>query len=227
MVRVVYVEELCVKPRLLDLFCGAGGASMGYHRAGFDVVGVDIKPQPNYPFEFVQSDALAAPVHPGSFDAVHASPPCQAFTTMNNRHGSSSPPLISETRELLEASGLPWIIENVPGARSEMRSTIRLAGEQFGLGVHRPRLFESNTLLLAPMKVARQGDAAAVYGKQDGRRLRTRTDGSELRVATLERGAEAMGIHWMTWNELKEAIPPAYTEYLGQFLMAAMRKVRA
>lgn len=208
------------RPRLLDLFCGAGGAAMGYHRAGFDVVGVDVVDQPRYPFEFIQADATEFPLD--GFDAIHASPPCQAYTTMNNRHGSSSPPLIAQTRELLEATGVPWVIENVSGALSQMRSPIELTGEMFGLRVHRPRLFESNIALLAPARPPRQLDPVAVYGKQDGRRLWTRADGSELRVANVETGGAAMGIDWMTWDELREAIPPAYTEYIGGFLLDAL-----
>ena len=186
------------RPRLLDLFCGAGGAAMGYWRAGFGVVGVDIEPQPHYPFEFHQAEALGwlgrlldgrYADNPGvvPFDAIHASPPCQAYTSMGNRWNSpSSPPLIAETRTLLEAPALPWVIENVPGALADMRSPIELTGEMFGLRVHRPRLFESNIMLLAPPRPPRQKDPVAAYGKNDGRRLWTRKDGSELRCASLE-----------------------------------------
>lgn len=211
------------RPRLLDLFCGAGGAAMGYHRAGFDVVGMDIAPQPNYPFEFVQMDVVS-----GSWTvseevkAIHASPPCQAYTTMNNRRGSDSPPLIGWVRERLHDIGLPYIIENVSGALAHMRSPIELTGEMFGLRVHRPRLFESNVMLLAPPRPKRQTDPVAVYGKNDGRRLWTRTDGTELRCASLEEGSDAMGIDWMTWDELREAIPPAYTQHIGEQLLAAL-----
>lgn len=222
------------KPRLLDLFCGAGGAAMGYHRAGFEVVGVDIKPQPNYPFEFIQADALnavrAVRAHDavwgdsGGYDAIHASPPCQAYTTMSNRWGSDYPELITETRELLEQTGLPYVIENVPGALASMRSPHRLTGEMFGLRVHRARLFETNWPWLAPSPPSRQADPVAVYGKQDGRRLWTRKDGTELRVADLDEGSEAMGIDWMDWDELREAIPPAMTEYIGGQLMAYLER---
>lgn len=226
------------RPLLLDLFAGAGGAAMGYHRAGFDVVGVDIAPQPNYPFRFIQADALAVLDHfldcgwpcdsypiqtfDDRIDAVHASPPCQAYTTMNNRHGSSSAPLIAATRERLLATGLPWVIENVSGALAHMRSPVELTGEMFDLRVHRPRLFESSLLLMAPPRPTRQRDPVAVYGKQDGRRLWTRTDGSELRVATLETASAAMGIDWMTWDEIREAIPPCYTELIGSQLRSSL-----
>lgn len=211
--------------RLLDLFCGAGGAGMGYHRAGFlEIVGVDVYPQPNYPFTFNQADAMTFPLD--GFDAIHASPPCQGYTTMNNRHGSSSPLLIDGMRERLIAAGVPYVIENVAGARQSMIRPLELTGEMFALRVHRPRLFESNVLMLAPYRPSRQSDPVAVYGKQDGRRLWTRANGSELRVANLEDGSHAMGIDWMTWDELREAIPPAYTEYIGTQLMAALNAER-
>ena len=209
-----------MKPRLLDLFCGAGGAARGYQLAGFHVTGVDIVDQPNCcGDEFYRGDALTFAIH--GFDAIHASPPCQAYTTMNNRHGSSSLALIDETRRLLEATGLPWVIENVVGARAHMRSPLVLTGEMFGLGVHRRRLFESNVLIPGIPVPPRQEEAIAVYGKLDGRRLWTRADGSVLTAPrTLEPAAEAMGIDWMTWDELREAIPPAYTEYIGRHLIA-------
>lgn len=215
-----------MRPLLLDLFCGAGGAAVGYHRAGFEVVGVDIRPQPHYPFEFVQADALdfwRLDWDLDQWDAIHASPPCQAYTTMNGRWGSASPPLIATLRPLLENTGLSYVIENVPGARSELREPARITGEHVGLRVHRPRLFETNWPLMVPAPVERQRDAAAVYGKQDGRRLWTRTDGSELRVATLEAASVAMGIDWMTWDEIREAIPPAYTELIGYQLLAQVK----
>jgi len=216
------------RPRLLDLFCGAGGAAMGYHRAGFDVVGVDIAPQPNFPFTFIQDDALSVVGDWQDFDAIHASPPCQAYTSMNNRHGSESPPLIVETREMLSDSGLPYVIENVAGARPHLRNPYRLTGEMFGLRVHRPRLFETNWPMLVPAPPTRQADAEAVYGKLDGRRLWTRRDGSELRAPrSLEVAAAAMGVDWMTWDELRESIPPAYTELIGHQLLAIVARTVA
>lgn len=205
--------------RLLDLFCGAGGAAMGYHRAGFDVVGVDIDPQPHYPFKFYQADALRLDDRwVVDFDAIHASPPCQAYTTMSNHHGSSAPMLIDIVRELLAGTGLPYIIENVVGARRWMRNPLLLHGGHFGLGVYRPRLFESNVLLMAP-PASRPVDAAAVYGRNDGRRIWTRVDGSELRCATLNEAQAAMGMDWADWHGVKEAIPPAYTEHIGGQLL--------
>jgi DNA (cytosine-5)-methyltransferase 1 len=220
-----------VKPRLLDLFCGAGGAARGYQRAGFHVTGVDVAGQPRYAGdEFVQADALEFIFDWGNVDsegrkwaAIHASPPCQAYSTMNNRHGSKSPALINETRLYLEATGLPWVMENVVGAKRHMRSPFVLTGEMFGLGVHRRRLFESNVLIPGIPIPPRQENPVSVYGKLDGRRLWTRADGSVLTAPrTLEPAADAMGIDWMTWDELREAVPPAYTEYIGRFLVAGL-----
>lgn len=209
--------------RLLDLFCGAGGAAEGYHRAGFDeIVGVDIVPQPNYPFTFVQGDALEPPVRLEDFDLVHASPPCQSYSAMSNRWGSDHPELITEVRSRLE--GHPFVIENVQEAGRDMACPVRLHGGMFGLDVHRPRLFDCSWLVMT-FPADRTRDAVAVYGKPDGRRLYNRADGSELRAwSSAEQGQRAMGIDWMTVDELREAIPPAYTEFIGeQFIAQAAR----
>ena len=217
------------RPLLLDLFCCEGGAAVGYHRAGFDVIGVDIDPQPNYPFTFVQGDALDKINTIGrEVDAIHASPPCQSYTTMSNRHGSHELELIGETRWMLRAIGVPYAIENVCGARSHMESPIMLHGGQFGLNLYRPRLFESNVILTPPPKAPRPKDAAAVYGRREDRRLLwTRADGSELRAASLDEAREAMGMPWATWNGCREAIPPAYTEFIGRQLIDQLDKEAA
>ena len=208
--------------RCLDLFCCAGGAGEGYRRAGFDVTGVDIRPQPRNPHRFIQGDALEyLREHGHEFDFIHASPPCQGYTTMNNRRGKDNTPrLIAQVRALLEQTGKPWIIENVMGARSHMNNPVMLTGEMFGLAVHRPRLFESNFFILGPTPPRRQKNVVAVYGKNDGRRLWTRADGSELRCARLPEAKAAMEIDWMEWDEIKEAIPPAYTEFLGKHALS-------
>lgn len=210
------------KPRLLDLFCCAGGAAMGYARAGFEVVGVDIKPQPRYPFRFALDDALEfLALNGADFDAIHASPPCQGYTTMGNRYRGKGGPehdlLIDETRAALRALELPYVIENVTGAAPAMESPIQLHGGMFGLEVYRPRLFESNMDLVAPAKAPKPANVVGVYGvRPDGRRLWTRKDGTEQRACrSIEQAQQAMGIDWMTWPEITEAIPPAYTEYLG------------
>lgn len=216
-----------MKPRLLDLFCCAGGAGTGYNRAGFDVVGVDIDMQPNYPFEFHQADAIEyLAAHGHEFDAIHASPPCQGYTTMSAKYPKAQaewPKLIEPVRELLQKTDRPWVIENVAGARRDMRNAVKLSGGMFGLGVDRPRLFESNVPIGAPA-FKRPETVIGVYGRShDGRRLWTRADGSILRAArTLEEGQAAMGIDWMEWRELTESIPPAYTEWVGSYLIQAL-----
>lgn len=214
---------------MLDLFCGAGGASMGYFRAGFDVVGVDIKPQPLYPFEFHQGDALTFPLD--GFDAIHASPPCQAHTTMSNRYrgkGTSAATdahidLIAASRSRLMAAGVPWVIENVPGASRSMRDPLKLSGAMFWLRVRRDRLFESNILLMAPDLPKPRRDTVGVFGKcPDGRLLWMRKDGTEQRaVKGLEAAREAMGMPWADWRGCAEAIPPSFTEFIGRQLLAA------
>jgi DNA (cytosine-5)-methyltransferase 1 len=214
-----------VAPVLIDLFCGAGGAAAGYRRAGFTVIGVDIADQPHYPFEFVKADALTYPLD--AADAIHASPPCQAFTQMSNRWrgkgglADSHTDLIAPIRERLKAAGVPYVIENVPGAKRAMRSTLTLHGGMFGLGVYRPRLFESNVLILAP-RDAPPEDAIGVYGKaHDGRLLWARADGTEQHApASLAEAQEAMGMDWGDWAGVKEAVPPAYTEFIGMQLIA-------
>lgn len=224
------------KPRLLDLFCGAGGAAVGYHRAGFEVVGVDIERQPNYPFEFWRSDALAVlyetdvpsvPWLVPDVAAIHASPPCQRYTTMGQRWAETHeahPDLIAATRSAMQAAGAPYVIENVAGARSELDHPIQVCGRSLGLGVARHRLFECSFPCMT-LECACRGDELPVYGKLDGRRLWTRADGSELRAAkTLKQASRAMDIDWMTWNELREAIPPPYTEHVGGFLMAEVKR---
>src|SRR5690348_16558972 len=138
------------KPRLLDLFCGAGGCSMGYHRAGFEVVGVDIKPQKNYPFEFHQADALEfLKIHGHEFDAIHASPPCQRYSVGRHIHqsGGNHPDLVHPTRSLLEATGKPWVIENVMGSPV---AGVTLCDLMFGLKVLRHRLFETSFYCMVP-----------------------------------------------------------------------------
>jgi DNA (cytosine-5)-methyltransferase 1 len=273
------------RPRLLDLFCGAGGAAMGYHRAGFDVVGVDIRPQPNYPFAFWQADALdvlgewaddGEPVEVGEacheqvsdfvggagvgvggfdvqvdedlaghvapllgaahspkpafrvkdFDAIHASPPCQVHSALawhpQNR-AAEHPDLIPQTRGLLQATGLPYVIENVVGA--PLTDPVTICGASLGLDVKRHRLFETSFMAMAPpcgcggwrpkqFEVWRHGhvirtSSVPVYGTGGGK--------------AAEHWPVAMGIDWMTRAELSQAIPPAYTELIGHQLLAQVK----
>jgi len=207
------------RPHLLDLFCGQGGAAMGYHRAGFEVTGVDKDPQPRFPFTFVQADALDyLGAYGHRYDAIHASPPCQAFTAYRRKGhgvGDGYPDLVAATRELLEASGKPWILENVPGA--PLREPAILCGSMFGLEVRRHRLFETSFSLLAPSCAhhLQQGDFPQATNRQNRRKT------CEVGVwrIPLEVQQRAMGIDWMDLAGLTEAIPPAYTEFIGRTLV--------
>jgi DNA (cytosine-5)-methyltransferase 1 len=236
------------RPRLLDLFCCEGGAGTGYAWAGFEVVGVDIAPQPHYPYEFIQGGVLeyltTALAYErkqfdkrlpfAGFDAIHASPPCQSSTTMSNRwrgkggKADSHENLINATRELLDATGLPYVIENVPGAKPFLNAPVVLTGEMFGLGVHRPRLFETNWPLVVPPKPKASPNTIGVYGKApDGRLLWRRKDGTEQRAASsLEEGQQAMGMPWASWRGVAEAIPPAYTHFVGAQLFAFLHRTQ-
>jgi hypothetical protein len=190
------------RPRLLDLFCGAGGAAVGYHRAGLDVIGVDIKPQPNYPFEFHQGDALEQYISPSSFVAVHASPPCQHYAGVTAWRGdpATHPDLVASTRRLLEQSGLPWVMENVREA--PITGHVMLCGSMFDLPIRRHRHFETswNGWTMTPPCQHRSTDLAFMH---KGERAY----------------ADAMGCTWMTAREAREAIPPAYTEFIGHHLL--------
>jgi DNA (cytosine-5)-methyltransferase 1 len=211
-------------PRLLDLFCCAGGAGLGYDRAGFEVVGVDVKPQPRYPFSFIQTDALTLePEFIASFDAIHASPPCQSYSDLAKRNGNAGawPRLIDPVRDMLIRSGLPYVIENVDGA--PLLDPVVLCGTMFkGLRVLRHRLFETNFLVLVPPhgrhpKCHTMDKRKAHYGKTDDMRdFVSVNGGGNCSVAAAR---DAMGIDWMTKDELNEAIPPIYTEFIGEQLM--------
>ena len=215
------------KPRLLDLFCCAGGAGVGYSGAGFEVVGVDIDPQPHYPFTFIQADALT--LDPGfiaSFDAVHASPPCQAYSDLakRNRNAHEWPRLIEPIREILVRSRLPYVIENVDGA--PLLNPVVLCGTMFPkLRVLRHRLFETNFLVLVPPhkrhpKVHTFDRRKSHYGKTDEWKDFVQVTGGGN--CTLAAAREAMGIDWMTKSEINESIPPAYTEFIGRHLLRSM-----
>jgi DNA (cytosine-5)-methyltransferase 1 len=212
------------KPRLLDLFCGAGGAAVGYHQAGFDVVGIDIKPQPNYPFAFLQHDVMKLdPRFLRWFDAIHASPPCQLFTVYRNNSKQtfrSALNLIPETRALLKASERPWVMENVPGAPLER--PIRLCGTSFPpLEVRRHRMFESNIELTFPPCNHGRLTERKYPGSTNRPNGRTVCNIGEYRVP-LSLQKKAIGIDWMNLEEISEAIPPAYTQHIGCQLLAAI-----
>lgn len=206
--------------RLLDLFCGAGGASEGYARAGFEVVGVDIAPQPNYPFEFIQADALGDWKGFGTFDAIHASPPCQFGTAYKRRpnHVKDSPNLIRWTRAALKATGLPYVIENNYSNRAHLIDPVMYCGSSFGLDVQRHRMFESNHVLTAPP--CDHGWQTPRFPPATNRTNLRRTVEVGVWRIPLDVQQRAMGIDWMTREELSEAIPPAYTEDIGLQLLA-------
>lgn len=208
------------KPKLIDLFCCAGGAGYGYHLAGFEVVGVDINPQPDYPFKFIQADALTFPID--GFDAVHASPPCQQFTAYRRgreeKVGATALNLIPQTREKLISSGLPYVIENVPGAPLE--NPIQLCGSSFGLDVRRHRLFESNVYLEA-LPCDHSWQTPRFPPASNRTNLRRTVEVGVYRIP-LDVQRKAMGIDWMRLGDLSQAIPPAYTEFLGKQLREKM-----
>ena len=212
--------------RLLDLFCGAGGAARGYHDAGFDdITGVDNRPQPRYPYRFVLADALEyLREHGREFDVIHASPPCQDHSVLYRNyhaplHGTGS--LLVHTISVLRRLRVPWVVENVVGA--PLSHPVELCGASFGLGasgldLNRHRLFQASFVLLAPPCQHRQGKTIGVYGNGTNRWHRAKL-GRCLRIAEMR---EAMRIDWMDRASLSQAIPPAYTEFIGKQLMAAL-----
>lgn len=217
------------RPKAIDLCCCAGGASMGLWRAGFDVVGVDIKPQPRYPFPFIQADALE--VRFQGFDFIWASPPCQKHTAMKHAPGAkgdANPDLIAPLRKRLKASGKPWVMENVVGA--PLIEPMTLCGSMFGLEaqgcqLQRHRGFESNFYI--PRLECHHDDrpVIGVYGGHSRRRAAS-AGGRGTKDAWVgghkAAASKALGIDWMTLGELSEAIPPAYAEHIGR---AAMTEV--
>ena len=209
--------------KLLDLYCKAGGASVGYKQAGFDeVVGVDIKKQKRYPYEFIQADALEVLQDEeflAKFDVIHASPPCQTHSAtrhLRNAQGKSTDKvdLIPQTREGLRKwadknTGGYYVIENVPGA--PLLDPIQICGSSFNLKVRRHRLFESNFTLKGTLCDHKaQGRPVGIYGS-----MRDEIPGGGHTAKTIEQAREPMGIDWMIWGELVEAIPPAYSHHIG------------
>jgi DNA (cytosine-5)-methyltransferase 1 len=208
------------RPTLVDAFCKAGGAGMGYHLAGFDVVGVDIEPQPNYPFSFVQTDAVKFVAEEGHrYDAIHGSPPCHDHSALSALTGTDDTGyLLAATREAMKATGRPWVLENVQGA--DMARWLVLCGDMFGLAVQRHRYFElGGWFAMQPPHGKHRGRVAGYrHGEWfDGPYFAVYGDGGGK--GTLEQWRAAMGIDWMDKAELAQAIPPAYTQFIGEQLL--------
>lgn len=227
------------RPRLLDLFCGVGGAAWGYWQAGFEVVGVDHDPQKRYPFEFIQADVfefmdrwLGSQDEDGWpdpwFDAIHASPPCLAYVDEGHRYRTSHPDLIPQTRDVLIASGLPWVIENVDTA--PLRNPMMLCGTMFpGVRVIRHRMFESSFYMEGPPHRRKHPPVFSYDKRKDRTGLSewddyvTVTGGGNCGI---DAARDAMGIRWATVRELNQSIPPAYTQYVGKRLLMAVDAMR-
>jgi len=213
--------------RVLDLFCGPGGAAVGYSQAGFEVYGIDNVPQPAYPFDLEQGDAMVAledVMFCRSFDVIHASPPCQAYTALRTRQGKDRtyPDLVARVREALIWIGRPWVIENVVGA--PLRAPITLCGSMFGLGLgvytlRRHRLFETSVPMVAPRDECAGKPVVGVYGT-GGQWARLAPGGGGVKAAGAD-AAAALGItHTTSTADLSQAIPPAYTRWIGSQLLA-------
>jgi DNA (cytosine-5)-methyltransferase 1 len=210
--------------RLLDLFCGAGGAGMGYHRAGFDVVGVDINPQPRYPFEFHQADAMTFPLD--GYDVIHASPPCQAYSSHLRHMATPQSMLIDAVIERLH--GHTWVVENVEGAPLPDSDTLfgehglMLCGTSFGLRIYRHRLFQTSTPITGALCDHRLPHLPVFnpHNADARERMYVEFDRNEHAEA---RWAREMGVEWMNRHEAREAIPPAYTQHIGEQLLASLR----
>lgn len=222
------------RPKLLDLFCGAGGCSVGYHRAGFNVTGVDIQGHPDYPYEIIEADALTVLADVDflyQFDAIAASPPCPRYSIATPAASRDKhPDLVEPVRDALEAWGGLYCIENVPGAPLIYPATY--CGSSFGLRVRRHRLFESNVFLTPPpCNHAAQGTPVGVYGQhadRPGGWARPNGKSRGLKATSVADAQDAMGIDWMTqWHDLADAIPPAYTEHVGAQLIKAVAALRS
>ncbi|MEV0093369.1 SAM-dependent methyltransferase [Streptomyces sp. NPDC050738] len=212
--------------RVLDLFSCQGGAGMGYNLAGFDVTGVDLAPQPRYPFAFIQGDAIDyLRAHGEEFDFIHASPPCQLDSDCQRIQGRVHPDLIGPTRTALQSTGIPWVIENVNGARPKLRGPVELCGTMFGLETYRHRLFETgggftfspaaHPLHTAPQAKMGRPIPAGSYGQFIGN------------FSGVEHARQVMNVPWMNRDGIRECIPPAYTHWVATQFLASVQEVAA
>lgn len=223
------------KPTLLDLFSGAGGAARGYANAGFDVTGVDIVPQKKYPYKFIQADALTFDL--AGYDVIHASPPCQEYSASRFLRNATQdnpilrPMLLDATYARLRKNNRPWVIENVAGA--PMPDAIELCGSMFGLPIRRHRWFASSEMIFVPGGCQHTdscinpiGGKVRGYGSLASKKTYLDATGSMRKregYLSLATGQLAMEIDWMGMRELSQAIPPAYTRWIAQFLLAAVQ----
>ncbi|WP_405186494.1 DNA cytosine methyltransferase [Streptomyces anulatus] len=212
--------------RVLDLFCCQGGAAMGYHRAGFDVTGIDLAPQPRYPFRFIQADAIDyVREHGAEFDFIHASPPCQRYSRAQKIQHRDHPDLIAPTRTALEATGRPWVIENVEEAHRELRNPVPLCAAAFGMRTYRHRLFETGGNFTftpprhpahwAPLTKMGRPRAAGHFAHYVGN------------FSGVQEARTDMGVSWMNRDGIRECIPPAYTHHIATALLASRLEVAA
>ncbi|MFD9935851.1 SAM-dependent methyltransferase [Streptomyces massasporeus] len=209
------------RPRLLDLFCCQGGGAKGYADAGFDVTGVDKDPQPRYPFRFVQADAIAYVVeHGAAFDFIHASPPCQHDSECQRIRGNAHPDLIAPTRAVLEATGRPWVLENVRGAVPKLREPVMLCGPMFGVETYRHRYFETgggftlgqphHPVHLVPQAKMGRPVPPGHHGQFVGN------------FSGVDLARRVLGVPWMNRDGIRECIPPAYTHHLGRHALTQL-----
>lgn len=221
------------KPLLVDLFCGAGGASVGYARAGWRVIGVDNRWQPNYPYDLYLQNVFSRWTREllETADAVHASPPCQAYSSLGLQNRREYPDLVAATRELLIDSGLPYVIENVVGA--PLQDPVLLCGTMFdGLRVIRHRLFETSFDCTAPFHIRKpEHPQVFTHDKRRPQYGKLNEDIAFIQVtggtSTTENSQLAMGIDWMSKKELNQSIPPAYTDWVGTQLLLSVPLSRA
>lgn len=208
------------RPVAIDLFCGGGGAAMGLYQAGFDVVGVDSQPQPDYPFPFIKADAFDVDLSP--YDFVWASPPCQGYSTIS-QGCSKSPLLINKVRRFINSYGKPYIIENVAGANKHLRDPVMLCGTMFDLPVFRHRYFESNLPIMCDLEHSHEGKSGGGVWRRGKKNMFAVYGHPSQREGSLEDWQKAMEINWLPAKTLAQAIPPAYSRYLGKQALKYMK----
>ncbi|MEU5325639.1 SAM-dependent methyltransferase [Streptomyces parvus] len=216
------LHRLGRRPLLLDLFCCQGGAAKGYADAGFDVTGVDLHPQPRYPFRFVQADAVAFVLeHGASFDVIHASPPCQHDSDCQRLRGNTHPDLIAPTRTALQATGRPWVLENVRGALPKLDRPVMLCGPMFGVETYRHRYFETGGGFTLPQP---HHPGHTVPQAKMGRPIPPGHYGQFVgNFSGVQHARSVLGVPWMNRDGIRECIPPAYSHWIGTHARYSLR----